>query len=190
MNIKTILITGLLAVGLSLPAQAATYDIDRKGAHAFIQFKIKHMGYSWLLGRFNTFEGKFDYDEKNPNASSITLRIDTSSVDSNHARRDKHLRSKDFLDVAHYPEATFVSTSFHENGKEITLKGKFTLHGVSKDIVIKGQHIGAGDDPWGHYRRGFEGRTTIKLKDYDVLMDLGSASQEVQLYFSIEGIRQ
>ncbi|MDX8388035.1 MAG: YceI family protein [Ghiorsea sp.] len=190
MKLKGILFTGLLALGLSMPAQAATYDIDDKGAHAFIQFKIQHLGYSWLLGRFNTFDGQFNYDEKNPNASSVQVTIDTASVDSNHALRDKHLRSKDFLLVDRYPEAKFVSTSFSEHGKDITLKGKFTLHGVTKDIVIKGAHIGAGNDPWGGYRRGFEGHTTIKLKDYDVLMDLGPASQEVQLYFSIEGIRQ
>ncbi|MDQ6962954.1 MAG: YceI family protein [Mariprofundaceae bacterium] len=190
MNIKALLLAGLLSTGLALPAQAASYDIDKKGAHAFIQFKVKHLGYSWLLGRFNTFDGNFQYDEKNPNASSIKVNIDTASVDSNHAMRDKHLRSKDFLDVGEYPKSSFVSSSFHEDGKDFILKGKFTLHGVSKDIVIKGQHIGAGQDPWGGYRRGFEGHTTIKLNDYNILKDLGPASQEAELYFSIEGIRQ
>jgi polyisoprenoid-binding protein YceI len=190
MKFKVMILAGLVTLGLSLPAQAATYDIDDKGAHAFIQFKIQHLGYSWLLGRFNTFDGQFAYDEKDPEASSVQVTIDTASVDSNHAMRDKHLRSKDFLLVDRFPKATFVSTSFAEKGKNITLKGKFTLHGVTKDIVIEGAHIGAGQDPWGGYRRGFEGHTTIKLKDYDVLMDLGPASQEVQLYFSIEGIRQ
>jgi len=190
MKIKAIILAGLLAMGLATATQAATYKIDDKGAHAFIQFKIQHLGYSWLLGRFNTFQGQFTYDEAHPDASTVQVTIDTSSVDTNHALRDKHLRSKDFLLVNRYPEATFVSTSFKENGKKITIQGKFTLHGVTKNIVIKGQQIGAGKDPWGGYRRGFEGRTTIKLKDYDVLMDLGPASQEVELYFSIEGIRQ
>ncbi|MDX8382429.1 MAG: YceI family protein [Ghiorsea sp.] len=187
---KTSIITAaLLALSLSLPAQAATYNIDDQGAHAFIQFKIKHLGYSWLLGRFNTFQGSFDYDEKHPNAAKIKVNIDTNSVDSNHALRDKHLRSKDFLEVSHYPKASFVSTSIREKGKQLTVKGKFTLHGVSKNIVIQGKHIGAGQDPWGGFRRGFEGSTTIKLKDYNISMDLGPASQEVQLYFSLEGIR-
>jgi len=187
---KKIIAALLLTLGLSLPAQAATYAIDDKGAHAFIQFKIKHLGYSWLLGRFNTFHGSFDYDEKHPNASNIKVNIDTSSVDSNHALRDKHLRSKDFLDVSRFPQASFVSTSFKEDGSNITLYGKFTLHGVSKNIVIQGKHIGAGNDPWGGYRRGFEGKTTITLKDYKISMDLGPASQEVELYFSFEGIKQ
>ena len=189
-NMKTMLLAGLLAFGVTTTAQAATYDIDDKGAHAFIQFKVSHLGYSWLLGRFNTFDGTFTYDEKNPSASSVQVTIDTNSVDSNHALRDKHLRSKDFLMTGRYPEAKFVSTSFTENGNDIEVKGKFTLHGVTKDIVLKGKHIGAGKDPWGGLRRGFEAWTTIKMKDYGFLMDLGPASQEVQLYFSIEGIRQ
>jgi polyisoprenoid-binding protein YceI len=104
--------------------------------------------------------------------------------------KDKHLRSKDFLMTGRYPTATFKSTSFTEHGKDIEIKGKFTFHGVTKDMVIKGQHIGAGKDPWGGYRRGFEGHASFLMKDYDILMDLGPASQEVDLYFSIEGIKQ
>ena len=77
-------------------ANAADYVVDTKGAHAFVNFKIKHLGYSWLHGRFNTFDGKFNYDAKNPNASQIMVNIDTTSLDSSHAERDKHLRGKDF----------------------------------------------------------------------------------------------
>jgi len=187
--LKTSIIATLLLMGISLPAQAEQYKIDSFGSHAFIQFKIQHLGYSWLLGRFNTFEGRFSYDENNPKASQIQVNIETASVDSNHAKRDKHLRSPDFLDVNQYPQASFVSTSFVEKGKNITLTGKFTLHGVTKTVVIKGNHIGAGDDPWGMYRRGFEGTTSIQLKDYGIMTDLGPASQVVELYFSLEGIR-
>lgn len=190
MNVKQLGLAAALVLSFAMPAHADRYVIDTKGAHAFIQFKIQHLGYSWLSGRFNTFEGAFEYDEKKPNESSVKVNIDTASVDSNHAARDKHLRSKDFLEVDKFPQASFVSTSFAEDGKNITLKGKFTLHGVTKDIVIKGHHVGAGADPWGGFRRGFEGSTTIALKDYNILMNLGPASQDVQLTLSVEGIRQ
>ncbi len=190
MKFKAMIYAGLLAIGFVGTAQATTYKIDDQGAHAFIQFKVKHLGYSWLLGRFNTFHGTFEYDEKNPSASKVEVVIDTNSVDTNHALRDKHLRSKDFLMTGRYPEAKFVSTSFKEHGKDIEIKGKFTFHGVTKDMTIKGKHIGAGKDPWGGYRRGFEGWTSFKMADYGMLYDLGPASQEVYLYFSIEGIRQ
>ena len=193
MNKKATLFT-LLTLSVLLaaaPLQSADYRIDTKGAHAFVQFKISHLGYSWLLGRFNKFKGDFSYDENNPGASKVSVRIETASVDSNHAERDKHLRSEKFLDSSKYPEARFVSTGFSEsgNGKAI-LRGNLTLHGVTKPIVIDVQHIGHGKDPWGGYRRGFEGTTTLALKDFGIDYDLGPASANVEIYLSIEGIRK
>ncbi len=171
--------------------QAAEYDIDIKGAHAFIQFKIKHLGYSWLIGRFNKFDGQFSYDEKNPNALKVEVNIDTSSIDSNHAERDKHLRGKDFLNTSKYPNAKFVSTSYKasKNG-EGKLQGNLTLHGVTKAITLDLKAIGQGNDPWGGYRAGFEGRTNLTLKDFNINYNLGPASKSVELFLSIEGIRR
>jgi polyisoprenoid-binding protein YceI len=190
---KKLIVAGMLLSSslLMSAAQAEDYVIDSKGSHAFIQFKIKHLGYSWLLGRFNDFTGTFSYDEKNPSAAKITVDIDPASVDSNHAERDKHLRGEDFLHVEKFPEARFVSTSFEEkgNGKAV-LKGDFTLHGVTRPITIDVEHIGHGKDPWGGYRRGFAGTTSIALKDYNINYNLGPASREVELFLSIEGIRQ
>ncbi len=188
-----LLLTTLLALGLSTTAMAEDYVIDKKGQHAVIQFKIAHLGYSWMIGRFNDFEGTFSYDEKTPSAAKINVTINTASVDTNHAERDKHLRSPDFFNVGKYPTATFVSKSFKELGKnKAKLTGTFTLNGVTRDISIDVTHVGHGDDPWGGYRRGFEGRTTLKLADWNIPFapKLGPASAEVQLYFSFEGIRQ
>ncbi|MEH6405355.1 MAG: YceI family protein [Sneathiella sp.] len=184
-----------LVLALSLTANVAmasaeTYQIDTKGAHAFIQFKIKHLGYSWLLGRFNTFDGTFELDEKNPETAKIDVTIETASVDSNHAERNKHLRSADFLEVSKFPTATFKSTKVEpmENGKAMMF-GDFTLKGITKEISFEVTHIGGGDDPWGGYRQGFEGRTEFAIADYG-MMDLGPASATVEIYMSIEGIRQ
>jgi len=185
--IAILLIVSFIAASL----HAAEYDIDTADAHAAIQFKIKHLGYSWLTGRFNKFDGHFSYDENNPDASKIEVNIDTASIDSNHAERDKHLRSKDFLDTSRYPTAKFVSTSFKEKGKnKALLKGKLTLHGVTKNIEIELEHVGHGPDPWGGYRRGFAGSTQLTLKDFDIKTDLGPASRQVEMFLSIEGIRR
>jgi polyisoprenoid-binding protein YceI len=171
--------------------QAVEYLIDTKGAHAFIQFQIKHLGYSWLVGRFNTFSGSFEYDEKNPDAASITVDIDTASIDSNHAERDKHLRDDEFLNVEKHPKARFVSNSYRDLGNDKgELKGELTLNGVTRPITIDVTHIGAGMDPWGGYRRGFEGRTSFALADFGIKRNLGPASKEVHLWLGIEGIRQ
>jgi len=182
-----------LTAALLLPVQALAdkYIIDTKGSHAFIQFRIQHLGFSWLTGRFNTFTGSFEYDEKDPSKASVQVEIDTASVDSNHAERDKHLRGDDFLDVEKYPKATFVSTSFSENDDgTAVLKGDLTLHGVTKPVTIDVEHIGHGEDPWGGYRRGFEGRTRIALADYGITYDLGPKAKELELILSVEGIRQ
>lgn len=181
----------LSIMGMSTATYAEDYDIDTKGAHAFIQFKIKHLGYSWLIGRFNKFDGHFSYDEKNPTTAKVDVNIDTSSVDTNHAERDKHLRSKDFLDVSNHPTAKFVSTSFKDTGNgKAELKGNLTLHGVTKPITINVEHIGHGADPWGGYRRGFAGSTTLTLADFGINYNLGPASKELEMFLSVEGIRR
>jgi len=192
MRLKTLIAALLLTVAAALPAQAEQYDIDIKGQHAFIQFKVKHLGYSWLLGSFRTFDGHFSYDERKSEKNSVSVTIDTASLDTNHAERNKHLRSEDFFDVAKYPTATFTSTSYESTGKKTgILHGKLTLHGVTKDVTIKATQIGTGPDPWGGYRRGFEGHTTLHLSDYNMKKSgmLGAVAENVEIFLSIEGVR-
>ncbi|MDT7525975.1 MAG: YceI family protein [Pseudidiomarina maritima] len=189
---KLLLATIMSATFLAAaPVQAEDYVIDTGGAHAFVQFKVSHLGYSWLLGRFNDFEGTFSYDEANPSAAKVNVTIDVASLDSNHAERDKHLRSADFFNVGKYPQAKFESTSYTANGDGTgVLKGNFTLHGTTKPISIDVTEIGAGQDPWGGFRRGFEGAVTITPADFGMDYDLGPASETVEIYLSIEGIRK
>jgi polyisoprenoid-binding protein YceI len=186
-----LLLAVLVAAGAAAaPAQAADYVIDTAKSHASINFRIKHLGYSWLTGRFNDFDGTFAYDEAHPEASKIKVEVKTDSIDSNHAERDKHLRSKEFLDTAAYPTATFESTGVKVNGDKATITGNFTLHGVTKPIEIAAERIGGGADPWGGFRQGFSGTTRIPLKDFGINFDLGPASQEVELTLNIEGVRK
>ncbi|MFV3304785.1 YceI family protein [Pseudomonas sp. NY15181] len=179
--------TALLSAG---QAMAADYKIDKEGQHAFIEFRIKHLGYSWLYGRFDDFDGAFTFDEKNPSADKVKVTINTNSVNTNHAERDKHLRSPDFLNVGKNPTATFESTGVKAEGKTAEITGNLTLNGVTKPVTLKAELVGQGDDPWGGYRAGFIGTTTLKLKDFNIQRDLGPASQEVELTLSVEGVRQ
>ena len=192
MKLLPALACGLLGAALTATlAQADNYVLDTQGAHAFIGFRIKHLGYSWLYGRFNRFDGHFNYDENAPSKSNVVVTIDTTSIDSNHAERDKHLRSAKFLDVDHYPEARFTSTSFEETGQgRALLRGNLNLHGYTRPITIEVEHIGHGPDPWGGHRRGFLGTTRLVLKDFGIDTDLGYQSRELELTLSVEGIRQ
>jgi polyisoprenoid-binding protein YceI len=187
---KTLLAAGLVSLFM-VSANAADYVIDTKGAHASVNFKIQHLGYSWLIGRFNTFEGQFSYDAAKPTESKISVSIDTKSIDSNHAERDKHLKSDDFLHVDKYPEAKFVSSKVEAlGGGKLKVHGDFTLHGITNNIVIITNKIGEGKDPWGGYRAGFEGTTRIAMADYGITKNLGPASTHVDLTLHIEGVKQ
>ncbi len=190
-NLLISLIMFLSFVATAGHSLAADYLIDSKNAHAFIQFKISHLGFSYVLGRFNNFKGTFSYDEAHPEASEVKVSVDVASVDTNNPERDKHLRSEKFFDVKKFPEASFVSTSYGPTGKgRALLKGEFTLHGVTRPIVIKVTELGFGKDPWGGYRRGFEGSVRLRLKDYNIKTSLGPTAREVELFLSVEGIRQ
>jgi len=195
MKIKTLLTAVVLALAIQLPAYAGeeTYDFDIKGQHAFIQFKVKHLGYSWLIGRFNTFNGTYTVDDSHPEKNHVNVEIDVASLDSNHAERDKHLRSADFFDTATYPKATFVSTGYKDKGfGKGVLTGNLTLRGITEKIKIPVTQIGKGLDPWGGFRRGFEGTVTLSLSDYNMkkALMLGPSADKVELFLSIEGVRR
>ena len=108
-NIWILATTISLMITTSPGAIAEEYRIDP--THSFVHFRIKHLGTSWLLGRFNDISGDFFYSpEAGASAQRINVLVKTASVDSNHAERDKHLRNEDFLNVDKFGEATFVSS--------------------------------------------------------------------------------
>ncbi|QXI28171.1 YceI family protein [Pseudomonas vanderleydeniana] len=182
-----------LAIGTALftagQAMAADYVIDKEGQHAFVDWKVSHLGYSFIHGTFKDWSGKFSFDAKAPEASKIEVDLKTASVFSNHAERDKHISSKDFLDVAKYPEAKFVSTSVKSTGeKTADVTGDLTLHGVTKPVTFKATFNGEGKDPWGGERAGFNGTTTLNLNDFGI-KGPGPSSQTLDLDVSFEGVK-
>lgn len=180
------LFAGLLP--LSRPAAAAEYTIDP--AHSFVEFRILHLGYTWLYGRFNNFSGEFHYDPDNPAANRISVELDADSVDTRHAERDKDLRSERFLHVSMYPKATFKSTKYEGTAESGRLHGELTVHGVTRPVVIEVEKIGEGPDPWGGYRAGFLGKYTMTRSDFGVDQNLGPKSTTVEFTLSVEGKRK
>jgi len=176
----------LLASGAAAPSVAAEYDIDP--SHSFVQFRASHLGFSWVVGRFNEFSGSFEYDANGPaEAQSAQVDINVQSLDSNHAERDRHLLSDDFLSADEYPDARFESTSFAGDPSGGVLDGNLTLHGTTRPVQITLSFIGEGEDPWGGYRAGFEGRSTITGKDFGIEH---RAVSDIELDLFIEGIRK
>ena len=182
-----------LAIGsavLSANVMAADYVVDKEGQHAFVDFKISHLGYSYITGTFKDIDGKFSFDAAKPEDSKIEFNVNTASVFTNHAERDKHIASADFLNASKFGKATFVSTSVKSTGANTAdVTGDLTIAGVTKPVVVKATFLGEGKDPWGGYRAGFEGTTSIKRSDFGKQKDLGPASDTVELYVSFEGVK-
>ncbi|WP_434627436.1 YceI family protein [Pseudomonas sp. Z1-29] len=183
-----------LAIGSALlsagQAMAADYVVDKEGQHAFVDFKISHLGYSYITGTFKDIDGKFSFDAAKPEASKIEFNVNTASVFTNHAERDKHIASADFLNASKFAEAKFVSTSVKSTGANTAdVTGDLTLLGVTKPVVVKATFLGEGKDPWGGYRAGFEGTTTLKRSDFGKQKDLGPKSDVVELYVTFEGVQ-
>lgn len=192
---KKTAIATFLAANALVPlsqAQADAYVIDTEDQHAFVQFKISHLGFSYILGSFEEFSGEFSYDPEDLESSSASLEIEVSSLNTNHAERDKHILSDDFLDAGEYPTATFSTTGFESTGEtEGVLSGELTLKGETREIEMPVTLVGEGEDPWGGYRAGFEGSTMLTLADYGIDMSkFPDVMHELELYVTFEGIRQ
>lgn len=185
------LLAAIVAAGTSfstMAASAAEYTIDP--SHTFVQFRISHLGFSTMVGRFNRLEGAFNWDKARPEDSAIQITIDTASVDTNWAERDKHLRGEEFLAVDEYPQASFKGTRYTGDAAGGKLEGELTLHGVTKPVTIDVKAVGEGADPWGGYRAGFDGTTTINRSDFGISKDLGPTAETMQFDLHIEGIQK
>ena len=189
---RTLIAAAMLLMVPQAFAAPESYEVDTKGMHASINFKINHLGYSWIVGRFNDFKGNFVFDEDDAANNSVAVTINTASVDSNHAERDRHVRGKDFLDVKQFPEASFKSTSVTkgEDAGAYKVQGDLTLHGVTKPVEFDITEVGAGKDPWGGFRRGFVGEMTLKPSDFGINYDLGPAAATLELEFILGGVKQ
>jgi polyisoprenoid-binding protein YceI len=144
----------------------ATYKIDP--AHSTAQFVVRHMMITNVRGGFNKIQGTVVYDSENPAASSVDATIDATSINTREPDRDTHLKSADFLDVEKYPTITFKSKSVTKKGDgEWDLKGDLTIHGVTKELVLKVEGpTPESKDPWGNVRIGASSTTKIKRSDF------------------------
>ena len=166
-NIKQffLLATVFFITTLTNNVTAEEYTID--STHSFVEWRIQHLGFSWLYGRFNKVSGMLLLDAEHPEKNSIEVVIELTSIDSNHAVRDKHLRDKKYLNVEKYTRAIFKSTKFQGDNNEGVLEGILSLNGVEKNIQMKVKKVGEGDDPWGSYRVGFIASYTLNKNDFN-----------------------
>ena len=158
-------------IGLALAAGAAgaqpvKWAID--ASHSSATFGVRHMMVTTVRGQFNVLSGSVEVVGNDPTTAKVSVTIDAASVDTRDAKRDEHLRSADFFDVAKFPTVTFVSKKVERaaNGK-LAMTGDLTIRGVTREVVLDLEGPTAEvKDPWGNSRVGLIGTTTINRKDY------------------------
>lgn len=177
-------------LGLSAGAQAAptTWTIDPN--HSNVTFSIRHF-FSKVTGSFTKFSGQVVYDPANPGASMAKAEIDANSITTSNDRRDNHLRSADFFDVAKYPTLSFESTKVTADGSKLKIEGNLTMHGVTKPVTLEGEFLGAGP-AMGGQRAGFEASGKIDRKEFGIVwnktVDNGTMlGDDVEIHLGIEG---
>lgn len=163
-------------VSVSLINAQTTWSIDP--AHSSVRFSVNHMVISEVEGQFTTFDGTIETTKEDFSDAKIKFTADVNSVDTDNEKRDEHLRGEDFFETATYPTITFESTSIKKiSENKYTLKGNFTLHGVTKEIELKMSYGGTVKDPWGNTKAGIKVTGTIDRTDfglkYNSVMEAG-----------------
>ncbi len=187
--LQFIIIIGLLVIFSSLALTAETYKLAP--GDTSIVFRVKYVGVSFVYGRINGPTGSFVFDESSPSKSGIEMQAETKNVDTAVAKRDTHLKSPDFFNAEKHPIVSFKSKSVKKVKEAIyEVSGDLTLLGKTRPITVEVQATGAGKDPWGNFRRGFETSFTIKRSEFGMDFMLGGVSDEVNLTVSVVGFRQ
>ena len=194
---RNLLVSLSTIVTLALPAFAfaTTWNIDPD--HSNVGFKVRHLMVSNVRGSFEKLNGSVDINDKDITKSKVSVTIDTASINSNVQKRDEHLRSADFFDVAKFPTMTFVSKKVAKAGKDkLKVTGDLTLHGITKEVVLDVDGPSKeSKDPWGNMRSGAVASTKINRKDFGLVWNAAletggvAVGEEVTISLEIEMIK-
>jgi polyisoprenoid-binding protein YceI len=181
-------------LSFAVVASAETYQVDP--AHTSIGFSIRHMVINNVKGDFKEFAGTVEYDGKDLAQIKASGTIKAASINTGIEKRDEHLRSADFFDVAKYPEIKFESKAVQKKGDGFVMVGEFTMHGVTKLIELPMTVTGPIVDPMGKTRIGLETEITINRQDYGIKwsqkLDNGGlmVGDEVKIEINAEAVKQ
>lgn len=183
----------LVCLPLTVQAEPARWTVDPD--HSTVEFRVAHMVVSKTTGRFMDYAGFIEMDAEAGTVKAIEATIKTASVNTNHEKRDAHLRNADFFDVEQYPTMTFKMKSYKKTQEGYLALGDLTLHGVTKEIALAGHYNGVAKDPWGNTRAGFSAEGKLNRKDFGMVwnktLDSGGlvVGDEVQIRLEIECIK-
>jgi polyisoprenoid-binding protein YceI len=191
---RVLLLLGAMAwFPLVVHAEPARWNLDPE--HSTIEFRVTHMVVSKTTGRFTDYAGFIDMDAEAGNVTAIEATMKAGSINTNHEKRDAHIRNADFLDVEHYPTMTFKMKSYKKTAESFIAVGDFTLRGVTREVILAGRYNGSTKDPWGNTRAGFSAEGKLNRKDFGLIwnktLDSGGlvVGDEVQIRLDIECIK-
>ncbi len=184
-----------IVVALPVLAHADTWQID--SSHTNVEFTVRNMMISNVKGQFQKTTGTITANGNDAASAKIDVSIDASSVDTRVERRDAHLKSPDFLDVAKYPTITFKSTKVEAEGpNKWKVTGDLTLHGVTKQVALEVEGSGAPVQVMGNTRVGASATTKIKRGDFGLTwnkaLEAGGVlvGEEVAISIDIEAVKK
>lgn len=183
-------IATILSLALPFAASASTWTIDPD--HSHIGFRVKHLMIANVKGNFEKHNGVVEINDADITKSKVAITIDTNSINTNVQKRDEHLRSADFFDVAKYPTMTFASTKVVKAGKgKLKVTGDLTLHGVTRQVVLDVDALSKeSKDPWGYIRRATTATTKINRKDYGLVwnaaLETGGVAVGDEVFITLE----
>ncbi len=170
------------------------WDIDV--GHSAVHFYVRHMVISKVHGRFARWSGAIELDPQDLTRSSVEVRIDAASIDTQVADRDTHLRSPDFLDVARHPEITFRSKRVAKSDGGLLVTGDLSLHGVVREVTLEAEFAGTGKDPWGNERAGFSAKASLDRKEFGLVwnaaLETGGVlvGEKVEIAIELEAVKK
>lgn len=174
-------------------AEPRTYVLDSE--HITIAFMVTHIGFAKVLGVFREAEGTIVFDEATLVLESMNVTVNTQSIDTGHNARDRHIRSRDFLDAGNYPEMVFVLTGAEPTGERTGIvTGNLTLRGETRPVRLDVVWNKAGEYPYGdeHYTLGISARGEIQRSQWGMTyaLDIGLVGDAVEIVIEAELIRQ
>lgn len=169
--------------------------------HSSVEFSVKHLGVSWVKGRFNDFNVNAEFEPANLEAGLVEAVIKASSIWTGNEGRDNHLRSADFFDAENHPDIVFKSSKIEKSGDDTyKIYGDLTMRGITKPAILEGRFLGAREIPSGEgkseTRAGISAKTTINRHDFGISWDAPAgegataAGAEVDVMLEMEFIKQ
>jgi polyisoprenoid-binding protein YceI len=167
-----------------------TWELD--ASHTLVEFSAKHMMVTTVKGRFTDVKGTITTDFADHSKGSVDVTIDAATIDTRDEKRDGHLKSPDFLDVANFPTITFKSTRvLVQDATHLNVVGDLTIHGVTKQVELDTELNGEGTTPYGTHVAGFTATTKISRKEFglnwNVALETGGFLVGDEVKISIEG---